>query len=51
MRNGIVSDMAMENVTQAIVNLETIFTKIIDKHAPFKIFRVTRPCNASWMTD
>ena len=46
-----VTDIAEENVSEATVILEEIFTKIINKHAPFKEFRVTRPSNASWMTE
>ena len=46
-----VSAKAEDNVSEATVFFEDIFTKIINKHAPFKEFRVTRPCNASWMTE
>ena len=43
-----IADQNLEQLTQL---LEDTFTKVININAPFREIRVTKPLNASWMTD
>ena len=46
-----VENLVNQNIDEATGHFEKIYTNAINKHAPFREIRVTKPVTASWLTD
>ena len=46
-----IRNVVENNIDEATTRLENIFANIINVHAPIREIKVTKPADASWMTD
>ena len=46
-----VEGVADVNLNEATTRLENIYTSLINSHAPMREIKITKPVNASWMSD
>ena len=46
-----ISGLVDVNIDEATNKFENIFSDIINKNAPIREIRVSKPVSASWMTD